>query len=84
MVELISVLLGKYTYNAYLFASNFLQTELCAVLCSWSRKRRKGFALRLTVCTAAGLLLCVPVAMLNTEAATAAELPIRVFCYLLV
>ena len=84
MFELIGALLGQYTYDFFLLSSNFLQTALCAVLCSWSRKRRPLFALRLTLCVITGILLCIPVAMLNTNVPTNAEIPVRVLCYLLV
>lgn len=84
MFEIVWNLLGKYTYEFFLLSSNFLQTALCAVLCSWSRKRRPLFALRLTLCVITGILLCIPVAMLNTNVPTNAEIPVRVLCYLLV
>ena len=84
MFEIVWNLLGKFTYEFFLLSSNFLQTALCALLCSWSRKRRPLFALRLTLCVITGILLCIPVAMLNTNVPTNAEIPVRVLCYLLV
>ena len=84
MLEFIFALLGKYTYEYFLFCANFLQTELCAVLCSWSRNRRRHYVLRVILCTVAGMLLCLPVAVLNTETPLNSDLPVRVLCYLLV
>ncbi len=73
-----------YIYEFSLFFSNFLQTEICSVVCSWSRKRRKHFLLRLAGLTIAGTVLCIPLAVANYETPEPFDFPVRVLCYLLV
>lgn len=72
-------------YGVFIFGANFLQTEICAILCTTSHNKRNHFILRLALSTLVGLLLCFPLSMLEIAAENnIVEMFVRVVCFLIV
>ena len=76
--------LVDYIYDIYLFCANFAQTWICVLICSQGRKKRAYFILRVALCVAAGLALCLPLAVLNSLLDGAPGVAVRVLCFLTV
>ena len=78
-IDFIAEVLGEYAFEGFSLILTFLECQLCIILFSRKLGRRKWFPLRVALSTAAGILFCYILAVVNTLSGT---LIVRVICYL--
>ena len=79
MLDLLTRLLGRYTFESFSLVLTFVESQLCISLFASHLQKRVFFVLRLLLSELEGIVLCFLLAILNTEVNT---LLVRVLCYL--
>ena len=79
MLDLLTRLLGRYTFESFSLVLTFIESQLCISLFAQRLQKRAFFALRLLIAELEVVVLCFLLAILNTEINT---LFVRVLCYL--
>lgn len=81
------MILGEYTTFFVMSAQETVTLFAYFFVLTWYKKKRGLYPLRLAICSAAGILLCVPLGILRTHFNT---LPVRIFntsvmlCFILI